>query len=204
MPEKNYGFRRRLSTVHQPGRRNPKAVAAPGEVAIESGWRLVIPLQVSPCLLRAAQDFQDYLLRSMDVSVLLVRGRADEVLAEAAPRAIMLGTRDDLPDLGEGLDVPRSYRVICRTDAVVLCGADDRGTAQGCYYLEDLMNLREAPFLEEDDRIRSPVFQPRMVHSGWGIDQFPDSHLSAIAHDGRSAGLCQGGESDHGRVPGFQ
>src|SRR5690606_17709328 len=59
--------------------------------------------------------------------------------------------------------------------------------AQGCYHLEDLMNLREAPFLAKMDAVRAPLFSPRMVHSGWGIDQFPDQHLNAIAHAGMDA-----------------
>jgi len=51
------------------------------------------------------------------------------------------------------------------------------------------MNLREAPYLTPADETREPVFSPRMVHSGWGLDQFPDAHLNAIAHTGMDAVL---------------
>lgn len=51
------------------------------------------------------------------------------------------------------------------------------------------MNLREAPFIKKCDTVREPVFSPRMTHSGWGIDQFPDQHLNAIAHAGMDSVL---------------
>ncbi|NLB55355.1 MAG: hypothetical protein GX811_06245 [Lentisphaerae bacterium] len=49
------------------------------------------------------------------------------------------------------------------------------------------MKLREAPFLLLGKSLHEPLFSPRMVHSGWGIDMFPDSHLKAIAHTGMDA-----------------
>ena len=114
----------------------------------------------------------------MGVSVLLVRVPD---LETAGPRAIVLGT--------EALPVPRSYRLQVGADRVLVGGCGERGAAQACYYLEDLMNLREAPFLRQGGETREPVFSPRMVHSGWGIDQFPDAHLSVIAHAGFDAVL---------------
>jgi hypothetical protein len=184
MSERNYEFRRRLESVHQPDRVDPALKPNRAEMALRPGWRLTVPLDASDYLVRMAQDLQDYLLQSMNLSVLLERGDPSSVLAESSPRAIVLGTTNHLPELGEALSVPRSYRLVVKRDAVLLCGHDERGVAQGCYYLEDLMNLREAPFLQIGDETRAPVFQPRMTHSGWGMDQFPDSHLNAIAHAG--------------------
>ena len=56
-------------------------------------------------------------------------------------------------------------------------------------FLEDLMNLRAAPFLCPQKVARAPIFSPRMVHSGWGLDQFPDAHLNAMVHAGMDATL---------------
>ena len=123
----------------------------------------------------------------MGVSLLLQPSRLDAVLARAQTNAIVLGTRHDMPRLGDSLAVPRSYRLVVKRDAIIVCGYDERGTGQGACYIEDLMNLREAPFLSMCDVVREPLFQPRMVHSGWGIDQFPDAHLNAIAHAGMDA-----------------
>ncbi|MDH7571243.1 MAG: hypothetical protein QHJ73_16825, partial [Armatimonadota bacterium] len=179
MAERNYQFRRRLNVVHAPHRRDPALAPAPGEVAVTEGWRIVVDPHASDYLVGVGKDLQDYFFTSMDVPVLLARSEDP-----SAPGTLYLTTRQACPALGEGLSTPRSYRVVVAPARITVCGADERGTAQGCYYLEDLMNLREAPFVPPRDEVRVPLFSPRMVHSGWGIDQFPDPHLNAIAHAG--------------------
>ncbi len=181
MAERNFQFRQRLNQVHKPDRRDPQATPDEGETAIEPRWRIVLDADPSDYLVGVAQDLEDYLFTSMGLSTMVVEGE------EAGAGSIRLTTTDLAPDLGEDLSVERSYRLIVQEDRVTVCGFDERGVGQGCYFLEDLMNLREGPFLEPRDIVREPIFQPRMVHSGWGIDQFPDTHLNAIAHAGMDA-----------------
>ncbi|MFA7159231.1 MAG: hypothetical protein WC299_07990 [Kiritimatiellia bacterium] len=185
--EINYEFRRRLEQIHLPGRRDPALNPEAGEVEIGRSWRIIIPYTASQLLVNAARDLQDFLLASMDTSVLLVRARNFKSAACAASQAIVLATAKDLPEAGRGLGKPRSYRILCTAQAVTICGFDDRGAAQGGFYLEDMMNFREAPFIKTGEVTREPVFSPRMVHSGWGLDQFPDAHLNAMAHHGFDA-----------------
>ncbi len=187
MGELAYAFRRRLAEVHRPGRCVPGLAPTSAEVVVRQGWELIVPPDASGHLLHAARDLQDYFFVSMGVSLLLRRAPPESVLTRAEADAIVLATRRDLPRLGTGLTVPRSYRLLVKRDAVVICGFDDRGAGQGAFYVEDLLNLREAPFLPIVDVVRTPLFQPRMVHSGWGLDQFPDCHLNAIAHAGMDA-----------------
>ena len=185
--ERRYAFRQRLDQVHRPDRRDPECRPEPGEVVIDDGWRIVVPVEASAYLIEVAQDLQDYLFTSMRASVLLVRMSDLGAAARAEDKVILLATRDDLPDAGRELSVARSYRLQVETGHITVCGRDERGIGQGCYFLEDLMNLREAPCLSVSDQSREPVFSPRMVHSGWGIDQYPDAHLKAIAHTGMDA-----------------
>ncbi len=180
--EPNYAFRQRLDEVHRPHRRDDNAVAAAGEVTIGDGWCIAIPQDASVYLAAVARDLQDYLFTSMGVSVLLVRHPMDETAAKVIRLTVQVGG-------AASLSVARSYRLQITATRITLCGFDDRGVGQGCYYLEDLMNLREGPFVAVGEQIRAPVFSPRMVHSGWGIDQFPDPHLNAIAHAGFDAVL---------------
>ena len=189
MAERNYQFRQRLDQVHRPDRRDAALRPEAGETVLEDGWSIVVSDDASPYVIRVAQDLQDYLLTSMRVSVLLVRESDLTTVARTDERRIVLGTRMELAELGVALSVPRSYRMSCQPGRVVVCGCDERGIGQACYFLEDLMNLREAPFLAPCDEAREPVFSPRMVHSGWGMDQFPDAHLNAIAHTGMDAVL---------------
>jgi len=181
MRERNFQFRQRLNVVHLPDRRDPGLQPSEGETAVEHGRRIVVGTQATDYVTGVAKDLQDYLFTSMDVSTLLIRGEG------TGPGTIRLTTGAESPALGEGLTERRSYRLIVEPDAITICGCDERGLGQGCYYLEDLMNLREAPFVAQQDVVRVPIFSPRMVHSGWGIDQFPDAHLNAIAHAGMDA-----------------
>lgn len=187
MAETNFEFRRSLNEIHRRDCRDFGVIPETGEVEIENGWQIEIRPDAGEVLLQASRDLQDYFFTSMNVSVLLVRRPADTPLSSTPPRTIRLLVKDELPELGESLSVARSYRIVCTESSVVVCGNDERGVGQGCYYLEDIMNLRQAPLLSREDILREPVFSPRMVHSGWGIDQFPDPHLNAIAHDGMDA-----------------
>ncbi len=64
---------------------------------------------------------------------------------------------------------------------------DARGAAQALFRLEDRMLTRRAPFLTHGTEERSPLYSPRMTHSGYGLDEFPDEHLMQIAKAGMDA-----------------
>lgn len=185
--ERNYEFRKRLEIVHQPDLRQENVVLEPDELLIDDDWTILIGSRAPQLVINVAKDLQDYLFTSMNVSVLIKR---TEELANAALQGesvIILATKDELPQLGGELSVPRSYRYICSQKRIIICGNDARGVGQGSYYLEDLMNLRELSALKFEDTVREPLFSPRMVHSGFGLDEYPDSYLNAIAHAGMDA-----------------
>lgn len=176
--EKNYEFRRFLENVHTPDRRNAGVLRGANEVEVGEGWSILVEKECSQVILNAAKDLQDYLLVSMQVSVLLKR-KSDltEDMAQGENVIILV----EKPD---GLQKKHSYHLSVTENKVVICGADPLGTAHGSYFLEDLMNLKEAPILPLQEVTREPVMTPRMVHSGWGMDQFPDSQLRLMAHYG--------------------
>lgn len=185
--EKNYEFRRYIDKVHIPDRRDPNVFCNNDETMVKDGWEIIVKKGCSDVIINTAKDLQDYFLTSMNTSVLLkIRG---DLLPDLKwnKRAIILATKDDLKEIGGDLSTGGSYRLICSKTQIIICGNDERGTAQGSYYLEDIMNLKEAPVVKHQDVVRKPVFSPRMVHSGWGMDQFPNTHLNAIAHYGFDA-----------------
>lgn len=187
MGERNYEFRNRLDEVHKPNRRDPQLLPDADECGIAEGWQIVIGEQATPLVVHVAKDLQDYLLTSMNVSVLLRKVADIADVAERGVRVIVLAAKSELPDAGAVLEETRSYRIRAEAERVVVCGFDERGVGQGSYYLEDLMNLREAPFVRRQDTVRKPLFSPRMIHSGWGLDVYPDAHLNAMAHAGIDA-----------------
>lgn len=176
--EKNYEFRRILEQVHTPDRRDYTVACGVNEMQITDGWTILVEKNCSKVILNVAKDLQDYLLTSMQVSVLL-KIKEDLIADSEQGKYVII-----LVERPEALSAKNSYHLSCTQDRVVICGADPLGTAHGSYFLEDLMNMKEAPILPIQDVVRQPVMAPRMVHSGWGMDQFPDSQLRLMAHYG--------------------
>ena len=181
MIERNYQFRERLLQVHKPDRRDLDVTPGAGQIQVDDSWEICISKHAERVIVNAAKDMQDYLGVSMGVYLPLKRCKD---IAEAAKEAkkLVLAT---VAELGEDteLDAPKSYRLKV-TDNVVIIGLDGRGAAQGWYFAEDLMNLAGAPILDTQSIVRKPVFSPRMSHSGYGLDMFPDQYLSHLAHLG--------------------
>lgn len=176
--EQNFEFRKRLNEIHIPGRVDKALTSDPDETVISEKWQILVPSDASDFVYRAARDLQDYFARSMELALLLKKDNADN----PPPGSIVFRLNPDAAP-----QKARSYRLNVTPERVEIDASDERGAAQGSYYLEDLMNLRSAPFLKRGMKMRSPVFSPRMTHSGWAIDQFPDAHLNAIAHAGMDA-----------------
>ncbi len=167
--ERPYDFRARLEAVHEKDRRDPAAKPAADELALEDGAVVAVPADADEVLALAAKDFCDYLDVSMRVSARFARG---------VRGTVTVSLDASLP--------PRAYRVETG-DGVAVAAADSRAAAQALYHLEDLMNLRCAPFLKKGQEKRRAMFSPRMTHSGWGVDAFPDGHLAQMAHAGMDA-----------------
>lgn len=176
--QKNYDFRQELMQWHRPHLRCPYT---PGEdeIALDN-CTIRVSEDAGEVLLTAAQDFQDYLFTSMDVSAALSRHTAAGV-------TITVGTFAQLGRSWEREAVAASYEITVADEGITVCGYDERGCAQGLYQLEDRMNSIRAPYLKKGTQHYAPAFSPRMVHSGYGQEMYPDPHLSAIAHAGMDA-----------------
>lgn len=187
--ERAYGFRNELNQVHRRDRRDFSRLASDKEITIENGWRILIDVASSELVKDVALDLQHYLFQSMNVSVLVEKVAEIEKFI-GQEHTIVMATIRELPKSKHKFSSPnKSYYLQVDSHGVVICGSDERGMAQGSYYLEDLMNLAEAPILARGESVRTALFSPRMVHSGWGIDSFPDTYLNAVAHAGIDAVL---------------
>lgn len=179
--EQNYEFRKRMLTLHQPDRRDMTLVPSADEFELTDGTVLYVPQHADEVILTAAQDFAEYLLISMNVSAMIKRGKP----ADGEKAVLVALAADEGVDLGE-YQCYRGYRVEI-ADGISIYAHDARGAAQALYYLEDLMNMRHAPFVKRGGCSRKPLYSPQMVHSGYGLDDYPNEHLNAIAHAGRDA-----------------
>ena len=165
--EEPYQFRERLECVHEKGRRDAAAVCAADEFELKDGFEIAVPMAASDFVYRVARDFEDYLSVSMGVSARVTRGRG------------MLEVDEQLPD--------RQYEIRVDDAGFRVLAHDERAIAQAFYHLEDLMNLRCGPFLKKGAETRTPRFAVRMTHSGYRLSDFPDAHLSQLAHAGMTA-----------------
>lgn len=176
--QKDYDFRQELMQWHRPGLRCAYTPST-DELSMEN-ITIVVPKDGGEVLLTAAQDFQDYLFTSMDCSAALSRSKASGV-------TLIVGTYAQLSKAWDYEEVPASYEITVGKDSVTVCGYDERGCAQGLYQLEDRMTGIRAPYLKQGKIHFAPTFYPRMTHSGYGQEQYPEPHLSAIAHAGMDA-----------------
>ncbi|MBQ6915701.1 MAG: hypothetical protein IJQ65_08265 [Kiritimatiellae bacterium] len=167
--ERKYAFHAQLGEVHRAARRNAALAPAAGEFVFADGAVIAVEKGAPELVRLAADDFRDYLEVSMDVSTRVAVGRGG------------VAVRID-PRLAE-----RTYKVDVSADGVSVSAHDERMAAQALYHLEDMMNLREAPFLSIGSHTRTVKFSPRMSHSGWGIDVFPESYVRLMAHHGFDA-----------------
>ena len=81
----------------------------------------------------------------------------------------------------------RFYTITVTDDEIKISGSSDRAVAQGVYYLEFLLFEKKAPILKKESITVNLPFAPRMIHSGYGFDMFPDEYLQNIAHYGYDA-----------------
>ena len=170
-----------MSEIHEKNIRNKNLKPSADELEIKNGAKIVIPENAGVVLITAAKDFADYFLTSQNVSVCIAKG-----LENAKEGDIIVATS---ADTGDDLGEYASYKgEITTVDSLVkIIGHDERGAASGIYFAEDMMNFKKAPFLKKGSYPRKPMYSPQMVHSGYGLDEYPDEHLSAIAHYGRDA-----------------
>ncbi|MBQ4526458.1 MAG: hypothetical protein II998_00135 [Clostridia bacterium] len=166
--EEKYDFKKRMLSVHKSGVRDMNLTSENGEYEIKNGFSIILPKDYSDVVLTASKDFQDYLFTSMKVSAMLTENPASK------SNCLIIAFDENQNE---------DYK-ICFDENITITAKTDRMAAQGVYCLEDMMNTRRAPFIKKDEIKHTFMFSPRMTHSGYGMDDFPDSHLSAIAHAG--------------------
>ncbi len=179
--ENNYDFRKRMSEIHDKDIRNAAFTPSADELEIIDGAGIVVPRCAGDVILGAAKDLSEYLFTSMNVSTRVVKG-----LENAKDGDVIIATADLTgDDLGEYAAYKGEVTTV--DNCVRIIGHDERGAAFGVYLAEDMMSFRKAPYLKKGSHPRKPMYSPQMVHSGYGLDEYPDEHLSAIAHEGRDA-----------------
>lgn len=170
MAEQRFAFREKLITSNTPFAYTLRDVAEQ-EIPLLSGVTFVG--DSSPVIEHAKADLQDYLKVCFGVE------KAD---ANAIEINISI-TQENLGDVC-------SYkgRVVEIYDkGIIIRAFDDRGAAQAIYDLEDWMTEKKQPYLTKGITKQKPMFSPRMAHSAYDVDVFPDGYLQRLAKEGIDA-----------------
>ncbi len=177
--EERFAFQKRLDSAHQSGMRDHTARPMPDELEIGAAFTIVLPDGAGEVAQSAAADLADYLAVSMEISPAPSVIPAGAEVSGAA--GVRLRSRLD-PALGE-----RTGRIEVTDGGLTVVASDERAFAQALYHLEDVMDLRGGPFLKKGVETRRALFSPRMSHSGYELDRFPDAYLAQMARHGFDA-----------------
>ena len=175
--EKNYDFRKRMCEVHRPAITDPSVYTTYEGLDIDEGFAILLPEEADPVATHAAHDLADYFLTSHGIRLAVLPSSAE------AARAIVLrivGAEDPAAPRGRE---ERAYRIEVG-DGVQVTAGSGAGLFAATVHLEELMNERKGPRLPFGVIDRRPLFSPRMIHSGYELDEFPEAYLNRVAHDG--------------------
>ena len=175
--EKQYDFRKKLLEVHKKNVRNTSLVCKNDELEIANGVCVVIPENANEVIYTAAKDFADYLLVSMNVGAMV-----SNCCPEGAQK-ISLSISDKIGEASGYM----GYSITTCENGIEVVGYDDVGIMQGLFFLEDLMNIRKAPFIKYGNIKRKSLFELRITQSPFGMFEYPDEAFAIIAHRGYNA-----------------
>lgn len=176
--EKMYDFKTELLKIHEDNIRDVTREELPEEYMLKDGAVIHIEKDAHEVIKTAALDFADFLKISM--------GIASEVVASGGSADITIALEDGGSVLGE-FSVYKGFLIRTSELGIQIVAHDERGAAQALYYIEDLMTFKKAPVLTYGEIKKKPMFTPQMVHSGYGLDDYPDEYLARVAHEGRDA-----------------
>ena len=189
-----YAFRWEME-LHRKGCCTGKCAPLEGQMRISGRYEIVMPKTDSRVLSYAARDLCRFFA---DCANLYLRVRYTTNLEKELmhPQNKILLSEQPLAAYPVQSDRAGAYYLQVAQNHIIISGKTDRGCAQGVYYLEDQMKLVGAPILALEGTEHAPLFSPRMTHSGYELDIFPDSFLEAAAHAGMDAILVYAGHPD--------
>ena len=194
--EKNYDFRARMCEVHRKDLYREGATEGREGLLIDGRYSILVPQNADELLLHAARDLADCFLTSYGVELAVTDRECDH--------AIRLVLSADSPCTAPSGKEERAYRTVVTERGVIVTANTSRGIFAATVDIEEQMAENHAPFLTFADRDRRPLFSPRMVHSGYELDVFPEEYMNRLAHDGydtllvfvKGANLAPRGETD--------
>ena len=176
--EKRYDFKKELLNIHKSYRRDFSKNPHYDEIEISDGVAIILPEDADDLVENAVRDFSEYLYTSMKIGSLITG--TDKKYSQK----IVISVCKDIDEAAKG---PMGYSIEVTDGKITVTGYESTGVAQGLYFLEDLMNIRKAPFLKKQKISRHSVFETRISQSPFGMFAWNDEALSTLAHFGMNS-----------------
>ena len=183
--EKEYDFRKSMCSPHKRIYRDKSVKASENEFSLDKQIKIAL-ISDNVTAKLAAKDFIAYLKTAFGIKATLT---ADENGADITAKV----QKGELGD-GEGY---MGYKRTTSADGITIHAFDERGIAQAFYGMEEDLNAKGHPYLPYGDVAKRPAYSPRMIHSGYGLDEYPDEYLSVCAHHGYDAIIIFVKDAEH-------
>lgn len=169
--DEKYNFRTELTTSNIPLKYVLRAKLE-NEILLLSGVTFTGDI-LSPVITHAINDFRDYLKVCFGI----------KEVKENAVR-INIEITNNLP---QEYSSYKGRTVEIGNNQIEIKAFDERGAAQAIYDLEDATSEAKQPYLKKGIISQKPLFSPRMAHSAYDVDVFPDGYLQRLAKSGIDA-----------------
>jgi len=172
--EENYAWRARLAQLFEKDIRDPAFVPEAEDFVLQDGFAIVLPPDADEVLLNGARYLQQFLSVSLDIGALVVRHSV------AGHNAVTV-------EIHPEYESEKAFALTVSAEGISVTAHDSRGGMQAMFLLAEEMDLRRAAAIRMGIFRRKPKFSPRMVHSGYSNNEYPDFHLTQIARAGMDA-----------------
>ncbi len=173
--EEGYEFKKLLLDVHEKNIRDYSVKKEEVDFEFNDNTTIVLPNTKDDVIINAVRDFENYLYNSMNLSVAVLKN------CDRGYNLVKISLNKEMTGNAAGY---MGYRITITREQILIEGYDNRGIAQALYFLEDLMNLRKAPFIKSQKIERKAVFERRISQSPFGMFEWPDQAFLHLAHKG--------------------
>lgn len=166
--QENYDFRKELLVTNEPDICDKKVAAKEGEVSLVNG--IFFTGADSTEIAVAKADFLEFLNISCGVE--------NPISEKGIEISLVLGG-----DLKE-VNAYKGRRIVISDKKIQIYGFDNRGLACALFDIEEILKSKKTVNLPKGEYQNKPLFSPRMTHSGYGLDEFPEKYMLRLLKEG--------------------
>ncbi len=167
--------------------RDPQATPHSGEVAIDNGWKILLPDDAPQVARLMADHLADFLKRPMQTP-LPAQPQPRAALTQAPAKTVLLLDRG-----GGDPAVAESFTITVEPTRITVAGRDPAGLRDGIVKLVDFMGFRQAPIVPLGTQVYRPRLPVRLgetpylgshrdtVFLGYNTANLPGGELFAIS-----------------------